>query len=249
MRIGIFDSGIGGLTVLKKMIDKYPNNEYIYIGDTLNVPYGNKSKNQLMDLSINIINYLIERKVDKIIIACGTVSSNIGEQLKENYNLPIIDIISPTIDYIIKNKYKKVGVIATSMTIRSNIFYNRLSKNNIEVINVECPKLVPVIEANDTDKINLYLAEYLERFKKNKVDTIVLGCTHYPIVRSNIETYLNNEIKLLNMADPVASLFSNIDNKPFSLEIYFSKLNQNTIKNTKLILGCKVNYSIKEIKL
>lgn len=249
MRIGIFDSGIGGLTVLKKMIDKQPNNEYIYIGDTLNVPYGNKSKEQLMDLSIKIINYLIKRSVDKIIIACGTISSTVGQQLKETYNIPIIDIINPTIDYIIRNKYKKVGIIATSMTIRSNVFQECLNKNNIEVIGVECPKLVPVIENKDQDKINVYLTEYLEIFKNNKVDAIVLGCTHYPIIQRDIDLYLNNETKLLNMADPVSSMFLNLDNKPSSLEICFSKLDQTVIKNTKLILGNEEKYNIKEITL
>ena len=108
MRIGIFDSGIGGLTVLKELVGKYPHNEYIYIGDTLNVPYGDKSMEDLIKFSSKIIDYFIAKNTDIIVIACGTVSSNILEELLKIYSIPIIDIISPTIEYIKKNNYDKI---------------------------------------------------------------------------------------------------------------------------------------------
>ena len=103
MRVGIFDSGIGGLTVLKTFIDKYPNNEYIYYGDTFNLPYGNKTKKELLKLSDKDVSFLINKNIDIIIIACGTVSSNCLDYLKDKYNIPIYDIISPTLEYLNNN--------------------------------------------------------------------------------------------------------------------------------------------------
>lgn len=155
MKIGVFDSGIGGLTVLKELVSSYPNNEYIYIGDTKNIPYGNKTKEELLNLSIKIIDYFISIKVDKIIIACGTISSNISNLLKQKYTVDIIDIISPTINYLKNNKYNNIGVLATKMTVNSKIFSTKL--HNKKVIEVECPKLVPAIESKDENKIDNYL--------------------------------------------------------------------------------------------
>ena len=133
MKVGIFDSGIGGLTVLKQLINKYPNNEYIYYGDTLNLPYGNKTKEQLIKLSDKDVQFLISKNVDIIIIACGTVSSNCLDYLKNKYNIPIYDIISPTIDYLNKSNYQNIGIIATNRTIDSHIFKNNINKNIYEI--------------------------------------------------------------------------------------------------------------------
>lgn len=244
MKIGVFDSGIGGLTVLKELVSSYPNNEYIYIGDTKNIPYGNKTKEELLNLSIKIIDYFISIKVDKIIIACGTISSNISNLLKQKYTVDIIDIISPTINYLKNNKYNNIGVLATKMTVNSKIFSTKL--HNKKVIEVECPKLVPAIESKDENKIDNYLHEYLSIFKDNKIDILVLGCTHYPIIKDNIKKILDNDIEILNMANPVLKLLSN--NTTSQLEIYFTKVDSNVINNTKTILS-DIKGSINEIKL
>ena len=113
MKIGVFDSGIGGLTVLNKLIEKYPNNEYTYYGDIKNIPYGDKSIEELKELSSKIIDFLIEKKVDLIVIACGTISSNLSNYLKQKYSIKIIDIISPVINYLNNCDYEKIGVITT----------------------------------------------------------------------------------------------------------------------------------------
>ncbi len=106
MRIGVFDSGVGGLTVLNTLVRKYPNNEYIYYGDTKNMPYGTKSLKELEEFSDKIIKFLLSKNVDIIVIACGTVSSNLYAQLKEKYDIPIFDIITPTINYLNSKDYK-----------------------------------------------------------------------------------------------------------------------------------------------
>lgn len=241
MRIGLFDSGVGGLTVLKELINRYPNNEYIYFGDTKNIPYGTKTKEELELLSSRIIEFLINKSVDIIVIACGTVSSNISDLLKNKYNIKILDIVNPTIEYINCSKYNKIGVLATNATINSKIFSKNINK---DVKEVACTQFVPLIESNNLDNLDECIPYYLENL--NDRDLIVLGCTHYPIIEDKIKTYLKNNIKLLNMAECILGNFSN-DYKS-SVELYFSKLDSITINNIKNIMDID-EYSINLIEL
>ena len=239
MRVGIFDSGIGGLTVLHTLINEYPNNEYIYYGDTLNLPYGNKTKEQLLELSNKDVEFLISKNVDIIIIACGTVSSNCLDYLKNKYNIPIYDIISPTIDYLNKSNYQNIGVIATNRTIDSHIFKNNINKNLYEI---NTPELVPIIENNDLDNLDNVLDIYLGEYR-DKIDILVLGCTHYPIIYNYIDKYLNNKVKLLDMSMLILDKLKQ-DNIS-SINIYYSKINDILIENTKRILNIE-NINITE---
>ena len=233
MKIGLFDSGIGGLTVLKRLIDKYPNNEYIYYGDTKNIPYGDKSIEELKVLASNIVEFLISKNVDMIVIACGTVSSNLSDYLKEKYNVKIVDIISPVINYLSNHEYEKIGVIATNATINSKVFSKSLNK---DIKEVACPMFVPIIESNNLTELQKYLDAYLNVLKDR--DIIVLGCTHYPIIKDEINKYLNNNIKLLDMAECI----SDITNEgKTSIELYFSELEDKLIDNVKIILQNNVD--------
>ena len=234
MRIGIFDSGIGGLTVLKTLINKYPNNEYIYYGDTLNLPYGNKTIKELQELSSKDVEFLINKQVDIIIIACGTVSSNCLDYLKNKYNIKIYDIISPVIKYLNNSNYNNIGIIATNRTIDSHIFKNNLNKEK-NIYEIATPDLVPLIENNNLFKINDTLDKYLSKYK-DKIDILVLGCTHYPSIYNHINKYLNNKIKLLDMSIPLSDKLSINDNNKQSIKIYYSKLSNTIIDNTKRIL-------------
>lgn len=235
MCVGVFDSGMGGLTVLKSLIKKHPNNQYIYFGDTLNMPYGDKSKVELEKLSSNIVEFLISKQVDVIVIACGTVSSNCYSYLKEKFDIPIFDILTPTIRYLKYGNLKNPLVIATTMTIRSGIFdeISGLAKQ-------ECPLFVPLIENGKIDSsemdeaIKLYLGDY-------KVDNLVFGCTHYPLLKERLKKYLGN-INYINMGDILAD---NLDLKEdqFGLELYFSKKTENI---QKLVLEMFGDYEIKE---
>lgn len=234
MSIGVFDSGIGGLTVLKTLITNYPNNEYIYFGDTINLPYGNKTKEQLKELAIKDVEFLINKKVDIIIIACGTVSSNCKEFLTNKYDIKIYDIISPTIEYLNNNqKYQNIGVIATERTIDSQIFKNSINKEK-NIYEIKTPELVPLIESNNLSNIEKTLDKYLQQYK-NKIDILVLGCTHYPIIKENINKYLNNEVELLDMGTLLSNKIK--DGSTKSIDIYFSKLSNTLIENTKRILN------------
>ena len=236
MRIGVFDSGIGGLTVLKELINKYPNNTYYYFGDNINNPYGTKTKYELKILSNKIIDFLITKGVDIIVIACGTISSNVYSELKNKYDIPIYDIISPTIEYLNNSNYKTVGVLATEMTVKSQIF-NQINK---DVYQVSCSKLVPLIE-NNLDYQET-LNEYLKQLPK--VDTIVLGCTHYPI----FEDYLNKlNYKTINMGKILCEKLNLENNKELKIRLYFSKVNHNLITNINKIV--KYDYQLEELCL
>ena len=223
MRVGVFDSGVGGLTVLKKLTEKYPLNDYIYFGDTINIPYGEKDINTLYNLSSKIVEFFIENKVDLIVIACGTVSSNCYMKLKSNYDVEIIDIITPTLKYIKDNNYKDIGVIATTRTIDSHVFKNNL---DIPVYEEACSEFVDLIESNKYDLIDVD-----KHIKNIKSDTIVLGCTHYPLIKDKINR------KCIDMADNIV-LKSNNGNG--SITLYFSKLDDKVIENVNRIINKEI---------
>lgn len=227
MRIGLFDSGVGGLTVLKTLLKKYPNNEYIYYGDTLNIPYGDKSKEELLELARDNIKFLLTKNVEMIIVACGTVSSNCLDTLKKENDIPIYSILDTTIDYLNNSTYENILVMATHATINSHIFKKNVKKNIYEL---ETPKLVPMIENGDYTDLNKTLHSYLDGYK-NKVDAIVLGCTHYPIIKDEIKKIINAD--LVDMSDYIKT---NNDGST-SLKIYFSKIDDKITNNTKTILN------------
>lgn len=233
MRVGVFDSGIGGLTVLKNIYTHFPNNEYIYYGDTLNLPYGSKTKEELYQLASKDIEFLLEKKVDIIVIACGTVSSNCIDYLKNKYQTPIYDIISPTIEYLNKCNYSNIGVIATERTIDSKVFKNNINKNIKEI---KTPLLVPLIENNNKEELEKVLDNYLNECI-DQIDLLVLGCTHYPIIKEDINKYFKNKVELLDMSNLLLDKLK--EDNTSDLTIYFSKLNDTLINNTNKILNIK----------
>jgi len=184
MKVGVFDSGIGGLTVLERLIKNYPNNEYVYFGDTLNLPYGNKSLDELRSYADKIINFLINAKVDIIVIACGTISSNLYNEIKEKYSIPIIDVLTPTFKFIIDNNLEGVGVFATQMTINSGAF-DKVSNRTIA-----CPLFVPLIEKG---KINANVGVL-----SMKSESIISGTNHkITLVREKsrmLKIYIDNSL-------------------------------------------------------
>ena len=231
MRVGLFDSGVGGLTVLKQFLKYHPNNEYFYYGDTLNVPYGDKTKEELYNCVKKIINYLKDKKVDIIVIACGTVSANLYEDLKQELDIPIYSVISETMNYINNSNYKNTMVMATNATINSHIFKRKINSN---VIEVACPKLVPIIESNDYSQLDAILDEYLK--DKDKIDSLILGCTHYPIIRKQIEAKINNDIDIIDMGEILAKNIQ-LEDSVSNVELYFSKTNDIVENNVKNILN------------
>ena len=227
MRIGLFDSGMGGLTVLKTLRKKYPDNDYVYYGDNLNVPYGNKKIEELLVLAQNNIDFLISKNVEMIIIACGTISSTCYDAIKDKYNIPIYDIINPTLDYLNKSKNNNILVMATARTIDSHIFLDKVKKNIYEL---KTPELASLIENNQLDNINVSLKKYLNDYI-GKIDTLVLGCTHYPVIIPNIKKILGN-VKIIDMASKIK--LPNYGGG--TLDIYFSQVNNYVTANARRIL-------------
>lgn len=200
--IGIFDSGVGGLTVLSEIRKNLLNENIIYLGDTKNFPYGNKSKEQIIDYSIQNVEILIKKQVKVIVIACGTATSQAIEVLKEKFDIPIIGIIEPTVEYIKSQSYEEIGVIATEGTIRSGAWEEKLKeiKKEIKVINKACPRLAEIAEEGkaQSEEGKKAIKEYMKTFKEKHINKIILGCTHYPIYEEIIRKELGFEVELIN---------------------------------------------------
>lgn len=207
--IGIFDSGVGGITVLKEIQKELPNEDYIYLGDTENFPYGEKSQDEIVKLAIKNVEYLIKKDVKIIVIACGTATSQAIESLHLKFDIPIVGIIEPTIQYVKKQKYKEIGVIATEGTIRNGAWEKKLKENipNINVISRACPMLATIAEegrATGEEGRNA-IREYMKPFKEKRIDKIILGCTHFPIYEQVIRKELGYDVELINTGRTVSN--------------------------------------------
>lgn len=200
--IGVFDSGVGGLTVLAEIRKNLLNENIIYLGDTKNFPYGNKNKEEIIKFAIQNVETLIKQNVKIIVIACGTATSQALDIVKEKFDIPIIGIIEPTVEYIEKQKYQKVGVIATEGTIRSGAWEQKLKERmpEIEVTNKACPMLATIAEEGKARSVEgrTAIKEYMRPFKEKHIDKIILGCTHYPIYEKIIREELEYEVELIN---------------------------------------------------
>ncbi len=202
--IGIFDSGVGGLTVVSEVMKTLPNEEIVYFGDTARVPYGSKSKETVTKFSRQIIQFLITKNVKLIIIACNTASSNSHSILTREFELPIIEVVSPGVTDALKLNPKKVGIIGTEATVRSKAHENMLLEQNpkLEVFSKACPLFVPLAEEGwiNNEVAQLTAKLYLEEFIQKEVDTILLGCTHYPLLKDCIRQTVGEKVNIVNPA-------------------------------------------------
>ncbi len=211
--IGIFDSGVGGMTVLSEIKKKFPNEDLIYLGDTKNFPYGDKSKETIIKMATKCAEFLIRNNVKLIIIACGTATSQSLEVLRSIYKIPIIGIITPTILDIKRNtnpsKKNTIGVIATEGTIRSGKWEEELVQeiNNVTVINKACPLLAPMAEQGwiNNNVAKEAIKEYMKPFKEQKIDKLILGCTHYPLFKKIIQEELGENVEIINTGEKIAN--------------------------------------------
>lgn len=187
--IGVFDSGMGGLTVVKSIVETMPDENIIYFGDTAHVPYGTRSKEQITEYVLNDVRFLNTFDIKAIVIACNTADSIAREKVEELYPLPVFGVVEPASKSAAQiTKNNKIGVIATNATVNSGAYERNISRFNpdAQVISVACPLLVPLVEEGRFRKgdtvIENVLTEYLTPLKKQGIDTLVLGCTHYPLL-------------------------------------------------------------------
>lgn len=201
--IGVFDSGLGGLTAVKQIMNELPNENIIYFGDTGRVPYGNKSKDTVIKYTRNDINFLLSKDVKIIVVACGTVSSQVLPVIRDDYDIPIIGVVEAAADAAYKAvKNGKIGIIGTSGTIKSGAYESLLKKKdpNLKLFSNACPLFVPLVENGhfDTEVTRLVIEEYLSDIKAAGVDTLILGCTHYPLLKQSIARYMGKDVTLID---------------------------------------------------
>ena len=208
--IGIFDSGLGGLTVLKSLEKLLPNESFIYFGDTAHLPYGNKGNNTIIKYSSLIVDFFLKHKVKSVIIACNTASAIAYKKLKSIYKIPIFDVVNPSVIYSNSiSKSRNIGIIGTYSTINSNAYKIAFNKINSDcfITEIACPLFVPLIEEGwHNSKIAQEITKiYLNKINNNKLDTLILGCTHYPIMSSTIKKFLNNNVELVYSGETVGN--------------------------------------------
>lgn len=201
--IGVFDSGLGGLTAVKEMLHVLKNEDIVYFGDTGRVPYGSKSVQTIKKYATQDISFLKSKGVKMIVAACGTVSSVAGECLS-SFSIPYTGVLLPTCEAAKRvTKNGKIGVIGTSATISSHSYKENITKDkNFEVFEKKCPLFVPLVESGNTDPddeiVKLTVKRYLEKLKKAEVDTLILGCTHYPLLKTAIQNEMGDDVTLID---------------------------------------------------
>lgn len=207
--IGVFDSGIGGLTVLKEIVKEMPSEDTIYLGDTARVPYGIRSPETVIRYSLENTRFLFSKDIKFLVVACNTASSVSLDRIKSVVPIPVIGVIEPGAKAAVKaTSNKKIGIIGTEATVRSDS-YTRLIKaidNDVEVFGLPCPLFVPLVEEGWTDgEIAALIAEkYLEEIKSRDIDTLILGCTHYPLLETIIAKVMGEGVRLIDSAVEVA---------------------------------------------
>lgn len=203
--IGVFDSGLGGLTVFKEIAKVLPNEEIVYFGDTARVPYGPRSSETVTKYTFQSINFLLENNIKAIVIACNTASARSLSAAQERYNIPILGVIKPGASGAIQaSKNKKIGIIGTVGTISSQAYEHEIRTRDphAEVFAKACPLFVPLVEEGwaNTEIAELTAREYLDYFSDKDIDTLIMGCTHYPILYRTISKVMDEKVRLVNPA-------------------------------------------------
>ena len=209
LAIGVFDSGVGGLSCVKELLHCLPGEDIKYLGDTLRMPYGIKTIEELHKCARDNVDFLQRRGVKLIAAACGTVSSNVPREKLDNLTVPFVDVINPTVAATLNaSKSKRIGIIATPATIKANSMGKRIKElePSAEVIGVPCPDFVPLIETGhiDDEIIRKSAEGYLSEVKAFGVDTLILGCTHYPLISKVITEIMGDDVVLIDSGKETA---------------------------------------------
>lgn len=248
--IGVFDSGLGGLTVFKEIIKLLPNEDLIYLGDTARIPYGTRSKATVTKFSFECVNFLLKRNVKCVVVACNTASAMAGRAIKRETNVPVFEVVTPALKEAKKiSSGGKIGVIGTNGTIASGAYRVPFSK--------ACPLLVPFIEEGELKNraLKIIIKKYM-RPLKYRVDTLILGCTHYPIIENLIKKETGNKVKFVNPGKTVAlSLknflieynLQNVKKKVGKREFFVTDLTAGFAKVSELFLGKSIKRTLKKV--
>lgn len=209
--VGVFDSGLGGLTVLRELVYAMPGEDFIYFGDSRRAPYGTKSQESIIAFSLQDMRFLMTHGVKAAVVACNTASSNAMEDIRRIFHVPVMEVTEPGSEEAVRiTRNKRIGVIGTDATIRSRAYETAILRMDpaIRVFSMSCPLFVPIVEESEelwSGKLVEMAAEnYLGNLKKQGVDTLVLGCTHYPLIKDILGKVMGNGVTLVDSARAVA---------------------------------------------
>lgn len=252
--IGVFDSGLGGLTVVRELRRELPRESIVYFGDIARLPYGTKSGSQIRRFSLENTKFLLRQGIKALVIACNSSSSASYLFLKRRFSLPMVSVIEPAVEECLqKTRSGKVGVIGTSATIESRVYEEALHRQGkrIQVIAQSCPLFVPLVEEGwlDGGVTERVIEEYLRPLAQKRIDTLILGCTHYPLLTQKIRDFLGPEVTLIDSAGPTVRRLALLLEKKRLLyegkrkpkfQIYTSDLPRNFIRVGEKFLGEKL---------
>lgn len=261
--IGVFDSGLGGLTVLKEIKKRLPNENLIYLGDTARVPYGTRSKEVVIRFSLEDVQFLTKKGVKAVVIACNTASSLAAKEVEKGVEIPVFEVVGPAAKQASnKTKNKRIGVIGTRGTVGSHAYKRKIQSidKDIKVFEKETPLFVPLIEEGETDgKLIEEVAEkYLSFFKDKDIDVLIMGCTHYPIIKPVIRKFVGKDVVLV---DPGYSIsieledslkkegLQNTSNKKAKSEYFITDMNGRFSSVAELFMKEKINDKVKKAVL
>lgn len=250
--IGIFDSGVGGLTNAKEIKRLLPHENLIYFGDTKNLPYGEKSKEAIIGYATKIVQFLLDQNCKAIVIACNTATANALKEVLElvDNRVPVIDVINPVAEKVAYEIHNNVGVIATKATVNSGLYRKSIRKHNkfIKVDELATPLLVPAIEEGFKNHpiTHAIIYNYLSNNKLKNIETLILGCTHYPLLIDEIKQYYGNRVRVIDSPNIVANQVKMILEKHHLLNesgaeaqyhFYLSDITKNFEKISKKFFG------------
>lgn len=264
MKIGVFDSGLGGLVIFKALIKILPQYDYIYFGDNAHVPYGGRSNQLIYQFTKYAVNSLFKKNCQLVILACNTASATTLRRIQQEY-LPkkysqrrVLGVIKPTIEKVAELKINQIGVMGTYATVSSGAFVREIKKvfPKSKVVQQACPLLVPIIEEGEWDWVGLklILKKYLLPFKKNKIKSLILGCTHYGLIADKIQAVVGKKVKIISQGKETAEKLKDylkrhpeIEKKLTKnrqIEYWVTDLNEKYKKMAERFLGQKINFKL-----
>lgn len=205
--VGVFDSGLGGLTIVRQMRQLLPNESILYFGDIARLPYGTKSKEQILRFSVENTQFLMKKGIKALVIACNSSASAAFDFLRRTSELPVVDVISPAVQEALRvTQSGRIGVIGTQATVDSQAYQKALTRKNpkARVLSVACPLFVPIVEEGSVPLViqKQVIDHYLGFLKKSRIDTLILGCTHYPMLKTALQAYFGRAVQLVDSARP-----------------------------------------------
>lgn len=258
--IGIFDSGVGGLTVAKEIKRLLPQENLIYFGDTKHLPYGDKSKEAIIGYATRITEFLLEKNCKAIVIACNTATANALKEVLDlvAQKIPVIDVINPVAEKVAYEIHTNVGVIATKATVNSGLYKKSIRKHNkfIKVDELATPLLVPAIEEGFKNHpvTHSIIYNYLSNKKLKNIETLILGCTHYPLLLEEIKQFYGNRVRVIDSPSIVANQLKmilekhhllNADNSGATYQFFLSDLTKNFEKISRKFFGNSIDLQLK----